>query len=397
MPGLLLAFAVVLSSDFEGGNIRDVQHLGPAHLRVNVPGETDQDGRNRQANWYYFRLDGVKGKDLTIELANLAGEYNYRPNKGAVTADTPPYFSYDDEAWEPVRDFTYDANEPKLIVRLRPSSDRLWIAHVPPYTSRHLNRLRREIGGHPAFRESEIGRSLGGRPLVLWTIADPAPPPANRKVIWLMARQHSWEASTSWVAEGLVRFLLSADPLAAEIRRRAVFKILPLCDPDGVARGGVRFNGKGFDLNRNWDTPDVEKMPEIAAQRGAIAEWLKAGNALDLFLSLHNTETAEYLEGPPRGGEGRYEELGRRLARLLEERTTFAPTRPLSWAETTTTPGKPGRMNVVQGLWNDFHVPAFLSEQRVSFQPKLKRRPTTGDRLQMGVDLAKTLWFAVSS
>ena len=46
---------------------------------------------------------------------------------------------------------------------------------------------------------------------------------------------------------------------------------------------------------------DGMDSPEIAAQRNAIKEWVRGGHSLDLFFSLHNTETGEYLEGPPEG------------------------------------------------------------------------------------------------
>ncbi len=108
MTALLLAFAINLTSSFEGGNIRDFQQPEPGHFVISIPGETDQDGRNRQANWYYFRLDNVRGRALTLEITNLAGEYNYRPNKGAVTGDTPPFFSTDNRSWQPFTGFTYD-------------------------------------------------------------------------------------------------------------------------------------------------------------------------------------------------------------------------------------------------------------------------------------------------
>ncbi|MBI5283077.1 MAG: hypothetical protein HY858_15435 [Candidatus Solibacter usitatus] len=392
MTQLTLAWAITLSSAFEGGNIRDYQQVAPGHFRIALPGESDQEGRNRQANWYSFRLDGVRGKPLTIELTRLEGEYNYRPNKGAVTGDTPPYYSLDGRAWKPWEDFTYDGETPKLVLRMTPQSDRLWVAHIPPYTSQHLDALRRDAARHPAFREEVIGRTAGGRPMHRWRITAPGDA-AGRKVIWLMARQHSWEASTSWVAEGLVRYLLSDDAQAARIRRETVFVILPMCDPDGVARGGVRFNAHGFDLNRNWDSFVAEKMPEIAAQHAAVKSWLAGGGRIDLFLTMHNTETAEYLEGPP---GGRFQALGERLYSLLEQKTSFAPARGLSWAETTTTAGKPGRMTVVQGLWKDFRIPAFLTEQRVSFNAKLGRRPLTEDRLRYGGELAAALWMAVS-
>ena len=114
-----------------------------------------------------------------------------------------------------------------------------------------------------------------------------------------MFRQHAWEAGSSWTGDGLIRFVASDDPVAVRIRRETIVKIMPLCDPDGVAHGGVRFNRNGYDLNRNWDLVDPAKMPEIAAERRAILDWVDAGKRVDFFLTVHNTETNEYLNGPP--------------------------------------------------------------------------------------------------
>jgi len=35
-------------------------------------------GRNRQASWYYFCLCGAKGREITITLTDLRGEYNFK-------------------------------------------------------------------------------------------------------------------------------------------------------------------------------------------------------------------------------------------------------------------------------------------------------------------------------
>jgi hypothetical protein len=207
-----------------------------------------------------------------------------------------------------------------------------------------------------------------------------------------MFRQHSWESGSSWAGEGAVRSLLAADPESRKLREQAIWKILPLCDPDGVARGGVRFNVNGFDLNRNWDVVDPVKMPEITAQRNAVRTWLKGGNHIDLLLSLHNTETGEYLEGPPDdGGDGKFKSLAERVFQILSSQTTFAPTRQLSYAQKTTTPGKRGRMTVIQGLYSDFGIAGFLMEQRISYNGKLGHLPEVADRLRFGGELVKAL------
>jgi hypothetical protein len=384
--------AVSLDAGFEGGSTGRIEQVSPVHYRVAAAGEKDQDGRNRQANWYYFRVDGARpGEQLTFDIVNLPGEYNYRPNRGAITKDTPPVISYDQSAWRHVDTFEYQAEEPKLRLRITPSQSRFWIAHVPPYTNAHLDKLRERIRRHPDFHETTAGQTVRGRQIPLWTIASRTT--VARKTVWLMFRQHSWETGSSWSGEGAVLALLADDPNGRRLRQDVIWKIFPLCDPDGVARGGVRFNVHGYDLNRNWDVDDSVKMPEIAAQRGAIARWIGEGGSIALFLSLHNTETSEYLEAPPQGA---YRDLAARFYSLLKEHTSFHPSRALFHAEDSTTAGKPGRMNVIQGLYRDWKIPAFLMEQRIAHNEKLKRLPRVEDRLRFGGELVRAAWAAVT-
>lgn len=382
---LLALLAISIHSDFEGGNIGKTERVTDRHFRCALTGETDQDHRNRQANWYYFRVDGAAGTPLTVDLVNLPGEYNYVPNRGAVTKDTVPVYSEDGKEWKHFPSTEYDAQTPYLRLRFTPKNNRFWIAHVPPYTNRDLARLLDEHRKSPYLRRTSAGKSAGKRDIELLTITDPGVSDSQKRVVWLMFRQHSWETGSSWAGEGAIRFLLS--PEAAALRRSVIYKVFPMCDPDGVARGGVRFNVYGFDLNRNWDVMDPQRMPEIAAQRKAILDWVDSGKRLDVFLSLHNTETAEYLDGPPASAQA----LTNRLYEALAARTTFAPTRPPQSMETTTTAGKPGRMNVIQGLYRDRKINGFLMEQRISLNPKLGHLPTAADRLAFGGSLARVL------
>ncbi|MBM3723960.1 MAG: hypothetical protein FJW40_00845 [Acidobacteria bacterium] len=363
-------------ADFEGGSIGRVEAQGERGLRLALAGDKDQDGRNRQANWYYFRVDGQGAQPVTLDLVDLPGEYNYKPNRGAVTADTPPVISYDNQTWSHVETFEYDAAEPRMRLTIQPRQFPFWIAHVPPYTGEHLARLRQRAQGRRGFREEVIGKSVQGRPLYLWTIGSGA------KTAWLMFRQHGWETGSSWAGEGLVRKLLEGG--GGDV----TWKIVPMPDPDGVARGNVRFNVHGFDLNRNWDTPDPVKMPENHAVMKAMEGWRAGGGTVDLFLTLHNTETSEYLEGPPGGA---HHELAAGFFDRMEKFSTFNPSRPLFHSEVTTTPGKPGRMTVAQGLFAWWGIPAFTMEQRISMNSRLGRRPLVEDRVRFGEQLAAAI------
>ncbi len=383
-----------IRTDFEGGRLGRIERAGDAHFLCGVAGESDQDKRNRQANWYYFRVDGAAGREITVDLVDLPGEYNYKPNRGAVTRDTVPVYSDDNQHWKHFERTEYDAETPSLRLRITPRGDRFWIAHVPPYTNEHLARLVAGFASDSKLRTQVIGKSVEGRDLLLLTVTDPRVPEAPKKTIWLMTRQHSWETGSSWAGEGALRWALSSDPKAVRMRREVILKMFPLCDPDGVARGGVRFNAHGYDLNRNWDAVDPLKTPEIAAQRKAVLDWVDGGRRVDLFLTLHNTETGEYLEGPP-AKDGRYRALMMRWFSLLENTTTFEPTTPARFAEVSTTLGQRGRMNVAQGLYYDRKLPAFVMEQKIAFNKRLGRLPTIEDRVEFGAGLVRTMWEAV--
>jgi hypothetical protein len=59
----------------------------------------------------------------------------------------------------------------------------------------------------------------------------------DKKVVWVMARQHAWETGTSWVMDGALRFLASNEPRAAEAKQdacRSTPAILLHMSADGV-------------------------------------------------------------------------------------------------------------------------------------------------------------------
>ena len=86
LPAVLVlagcASGITISSDFEGGSLGPVERLSETRFRARVPGQADQEGRNRQVTWYFFRVDGAHGREVSVTLTDLRGEYDYR--SGAV-------------------------------------------------------------------------------------------------------------------------------------------------------------------------------------------------------------------------------------------------------------------------------------------------------------------------
>ncbi|MDF9798534.1 hypothetical protein OKW21_003797 [Catalinimonas alkaloidigena] len=378
-----------IRTNFEGGRLGEVRQIADNHWECAVAGESDSEGRNRQASWYYFRIDGAKGETLTIDLTNLVGEYNYKPGAHAITSETRPVISYDLKEWRHLGKEEVEWNEEKVELRLKiqPKENKMWIAHQPPYTTARLERLLNSFQDDPFVQMSKIGESADQNPLHLLTITNPESAPGNKNIIWLMARQHSWESGTSWVMEGAFKYLLESED-GKKLLDKNIFKIMPMADPDGVARGGVRFNKFGHDLNRNWDLVIPEEMPEIYAQKNAIVNWLLQGKKIDIFLTLHNTEAADYIQGPDLA-------VGQKLFKYMSENTSFKDEQGLREMPATTTEGKRGRMTVNQALWAEQKVPAYLMELKVEEVEKLNARRSVEDWLALGAGVVNGLVAAV--
>ena len=375
---------ITISTDFEGGMLGPVTKLSDAHFLCSVPGQADHEGRNRQVSWYYFCVNNARGRKVTFTLTDLRGEYNFKPGGLCINEQIPPVVSSDGTNWQHLATMTFDKTNDRASFAITPESDHVRIAHIEPYTASRLNQLLGEILGNPDLKDEVIGRSVEGRELHLLTISNPAVPDSGKPVVWLMCRQHAWESGTSFVGEGAIKFLLSDE--GRSYRDRVIFKIFPMVDPDGCAHGGVRFNRKGYDVNRNWDTADPASaesrrlMPEICAAKKAMLD----SGRMDFFLTLHNQERDEWLSSSVNHGEL----AARFFARLVKD-TTFNPGAkgPIQ------SHGKPssGRYSVYEFLDIQVGKPAFLMEQGVANSSRLGHMPTSRDRIEFGRQLARVM------
>jgi hypothetical protein len=98
-----------------------------------------------------------------------------------------------------------------------------------------------------------------------------APKFGSRKpVVFLSARVHPGETPASFCMNGVLEFLTNpSDARAIALRRNFVFKLVPILNPDGVARGHYRMDNFGRNLNRYYQDPSPDEQPTIYAAKKA--------------------------------------------------------------------------------------------------------------------------------
>ncbi|MEO7634147.1 MAG: M14-type cytosolic carboxypeptidase [Sphingomicrobium sp.] len=269
--------AITISSAFDAGNIRVLKTDGD---RADL--EIVADHMSDFYQWFYFRLAGAAGREVTLRITNCAG--------AAYPNGWPDYracLSLDREDWVRVTDTSYA--DGVLTMTLTPPQDVVWIAYFAPYSMERHHDLITAIAALPGVGYRSLGHSLDGQDIDCLTIGEG---PLN---VWLYARQHPGESMAEWWMEGALEKLTDDDdPVARVLRRSCTFNIVPNMNPDGSRRGHLRTNAVGTNLNREWHAPSAERSPEVLCVRNAMDD-----SGVDFAMDVHGDEAipANFLAG----------------------------------------------------------------------------------------------------
>ncbi|WP_218354877.1 M14 family metallopeptidase [Alteromonas lipotrueiana] len=264
-----------ISSQFDSGNIRVIKAESPEDIVLGI----NPDNESEFYQWFHFRLFGEVFTLYTLRITDLA--------KSAYPEGWKDYnvlASYDRQTWFRV-DSEFDGDN--LTFEFTPEQPSVYFAYFVPYSyERHLDL----VADAQMFIDCEhrlLGQTLDGRDMSMLVIGQPG---EGKKNIWITARQHPGETMAQWCAEGLLyRLLDEEDGLSRQLLDQAVFHIIPNMNPDGSARGHLRTNAVGTNLNREWAEPTAQKSPEVLYVLNAMKEI-----GVDMYLDLHGDEALPY-------------------------------------------------------------------------------------------------------
>ncbi|RNF12237.1 putative zinc carboxypeptidase, putative,metallo-peptidase, Clan MC, Family M14 [Trypanosoma conorhini] len=110
----------------------------------------------------------------------------------------------------------------------------------------------------------------------------------GKQFVVLTARVHPGECPSSHLMHGCIEFLLSqADPRAIALRSRFVFLLVPMINPDGVARGHSRADTEGVNLNRMYRNPCKRRQPAPYSILSMLRSVSSVKGRLALFIDMH--------------------------------------------------------------------------------------------------------------
>jgi len=265
-----------ITSNFDSGNIEFVSiDVKKNAFKLKIRKDTNSDF----LQWFHFRLTGAADRRCKLAIIN-AGKTTYPIGWKNYQACA----SYDREEWFRVPTTFRNGI---LTIDFKPSHNSVYFAYFAPYSyERHLDMIH-EAQLSPDVSMEVIGKTFLGRDIEMLQIGKPR---KNKKVIWVIARQHPGESMAEWFIEGMLSRLLDEDdPVSRRLLKEAVFYVVPNMNIDGSIAGNLRSSASGANLNREWQKPTKKYSPEVYFVRNKMDE-----TGMNLILDVHGDEGLPY-------------------------------------------------------------------------------------------------------
>lgn len=198
--------------------------------------------------WYAFRYSVVEGGKLTVNVRYVGARHRYAPKWRGKAASAA--FS------------VAVANDNSVMSITLPPGEGV-VSGQSLITAAHYEKLLGQLEKSGRGGRIKLGHSHDGRPIKAVRLGNADAP----HLVVLLGRQHPPEVTGAVAMDAFSMKIAKLVRSGAIDGKRFQFLIVPLLNPDGVARGHWRANLGGADLNRDWG---MFKQPETRA----VGDWL---------------------------------------------------------------------------------------------------------------------------
>ncbi len=261
---------ISLSTSFESGKADNISQ-GPGGYTLTI---TPENTPINDSPWYAFDIIGAKGKTVPITLSYQDGTHRYSPK-----------IQKSDGTWEKLMT-SVDVSEDETIARftVTPKSDVVKIAAQPIIDTQDHMAWIEKMSALDFVSAAQIGASVEDRPI--YKLEEIDAPNDDKPYVVIIGRQHPPELTGAEALMPFVETVWGNSELAQKFRAAYNLIVIPLMNPDGVARGHWRHNVGGIDLNRDWG-PFTQ--PETQAAEKEFKRFKSGEDDIVLFLDFHST------------------------------------------------------------------------------------------------------------
>lgn len=289
---------LIFDACFESGNLGRVDFINEFEYDLFIRPDTCNP---RFRVWFNFTIENVKADQRVIfNIVNFSKTKSLyrdgmspmvkstsRPNWCRIPSKNVFYYRCPEHRKNYVMSFAFCFDR---------EDDVYQISYCYPYTYGYLENYLNELEAKKLdyFKRELLGLSVQQRRLELLTITNPKNLDSNynQRIIFITARVHPGETPSSYVCEGFMDFILSDQPMARMLRDLAIFKIVPMLNPDGVYLGNYRCSLMGFDLNRQWQDPSPWAHPTIEACKNLLMSMDRDSIVnIDFYIDIHAHST----------------------------------------------------------------------------------------------------------
>ncbi len=279
-------------TDIEGGNIYNIRSLSENHFSMQMRPESPSVFKypDHYSYWFYFKVEGVIGKEIRIDITNCDWMSNHwRKYK--------PVYSYAKDpdcltgvVWHKMEKTRLRGNIFSFVQKFERNP--VWVALRYPYNYTREKRYIENIRGNAYADIEELGKTAMGNLIYMVVVTDKGVQRERREGVLVYAREHGVEQDGAWVAEGMIDFLLSSEHLANILRRNVMFMIVPIILPDSAIMGRTTDPTTGKYLGQEL-MDDIMDSVEAELLYNWVKKFVKEGGKLDISISFHNPHGTE--------------------------------------------------------------------------------------------------------
>lgn len=244
-------------SKFENGNLDRVVMISDKEYDIYIRSDTNA---KKKFSWFYFLISNCKGKGIVkFNVVNMTDPPNLY-GKGMK-----PVTSLNKVDWDSaiIDNVEYCQSKLNQFMKSRyglsffmlsfeiefGEQDKWYVARSIPYTYSQLLKFLASSSGNPYFKHRQLCKSIGGLHVPKITITNPESSKSDKTYVLVTARLNPGESVSSYKIEGLIKHLLSDSSESSQMRSMFIFKLIPMCNPEGVVIGNSRTTVTGVSLH----------------------------------------------------------------------------------------------------------------------------------------------------